>query len=46
MGVKYCVGGGKKLELIGYSDSDMAGDKVGRKSTSGMIYFLSNGAVS
>jgi hypothetical protein len=45
-GVKYCAGGGKKLELIGYSDSDMAGDKVDRKSTSDMIYFLSNGAVS
>jgi hypothetical protein len=39
-GVKYCAGGGKKLELIGYSDSDMAGNKVDHKSTSGMIYFL------
>jgi hypothetical protein len=39
-------GGGVKPELIGYSDSDMNGDKVDRKSTSGMIYFLSNGAVS
>jgi hypothetical protein len=46
MGVKYCAGGGKKLELIGYRDTDMAGDKVDRKSTSDMIYFLSNGAVS
>jgi hypothetical protein len=45
-GVKYCARGGKKIELIGYNDSDMAGDKVDRKSTSGMIYFLSNGAVS
>jgi hypothetical protein len=44
--VKYYAGGGKKVELIGYSDSDMAGDKVDRKSTNGMIYFLSNGAVS
>jgi hypothetical protein len=45
-GVKYCAGGGKKMELIGYSDSDMVGDKVDHKSTSGMIYFLSNGAMS
>ena len=44
-GVKYCAGRGGKLELIGYSDSDMAGDKVDRRSTSGMIYFLSNGPV-
>jgi hypothetical protein len=43
--VKYCAGRGKKLQLISYSDSDMTGDKVDRKSTSGMIYFLSNGAV-
>jgi hypothetical protein len=41
--VKYCAGRGIKLELIGYSD--MASDKVDRKSTSDMIYFLSNGAV-
>jgi hypothetical protein len=26
-GVKYYAGGGKKLEFIGYSDSDMAGDR-------------------
>jgi hypothetical protein len=43
--VKYCAGRGIKLELIGYSDSDMASAKVDRKSTSDMIYFLSNGAV-
>jgi hypothetical protein len=32
MGVKYYARGGKKLELIGYSDNGMAGDKVDRKS--------------
>jgi hypothetical protein len=44
--VKYCAGRENNLELIGYNDSDMAGDKVDRKSTSGMIYFLSKDAVS
>ena len=40
-GVRYYVGRGKeKLELIGYSDNDMAGDVDDRKSTSRMIYFL------
>ena len=43
-GVRYCAGRGKeKLELIGYSDNDLAGDVDDRKSTSGMIYFLSGG---
>ena len=45
-GVRYCAGSGKeKLKLVGYSDSDMAGDVDDRKSTSGMIYFLSGGAI-
>ena len=45
-GVRYCIGRGKeKLKLVGYSDSDTAGDVDDRKSTSGMIYFLSGGAV-
>ena len=37
--------GKKKLELVGYSDSDMAGDVDDCKSTSGMIYFLPGGAI-
>ena len=45
-GVRYCAGRGKeKLKLVGYSDSDMAGDVDDRKSTSEMIYFLSGGAI-
>ena len=45
-GVRYCAGRGKKKhELVGYSDSDTAGDVDDRKSTSGMIYFLSGGAI-
>jgi hypothetical protein len=34
------------LALVGYSDSDMAGDIDDRKSTSGMIYFLDNNPVT
>ena len=45
-GVRYCAGRErKKLELVGYSDTDMTGDVDDRKSTSGMIYFLSSGAI-
>ena len=45
-GVIYCIGREKvKLELVGYIDSDMAGDVDDHKSTSGMIYFLSGGAI-
>ena len=45
-GVRYCTGSGKeKFELVGYSNSDMVNDVDDRKSTSGMIYFLSGGAI-
>ena len=44
--MRYCVGREKeKLELIGYSDSDMVGDVDDHKSTSEMIYFISGGAI-
>ena len=36
---------GARFELIGYSDSDYAGDKVGRKSTSGTCQFLGRSLV-
>ena len=29
-----------ELELIGFSDSDMAGDVDGRRSTTGVLFFL------
>ena len=34
------------VELLGYSDSDMAGDVDDRKSTSGVAYFLGGSIVS
>ena len=35
-----------KVELLGYSDSDYAGDVLTRKSTSGSINFLCSGPIS
>jgi len=44
--VRYCARREKKkLELVGYNDSDMVGDVDDRKSASGMIYFLSSGVI-
>ena len=37
--------GRQKLKLVGYSDSDMAGDVDDHKSNHGMIYFLSGGVI-
>jgi hypothetical protein len=38
--------GGKSNELQGYVDSDHAGDKVTRRSTTGYIFYLFGGAIS
>src|SRR3954468_3470236 len=35
-----------KFDLIGYTDADWAGDKVGRNSTSGACQFLARSLVS
>ena len=43
-GMFYKKGG--KLKLIGYTDSDYAGDVEDRKSTSGYVFMLSSGAIS
>ena len=36
---------GSKLDVVGYSDSDYAGDRVDRKSTSGTCHFLGRSLV-
>ncbi|KAG8641013.1 hypothetical protein MANES_13G092690v8 [Manihot esculenta] len=38
--------GQPSLELVGFSDSDMAGDIDDRKSTTGVIYFLGNNPIT
>lgn len=43
-GITY--GGDEELHVVGYSDSDWAGDKESRKSTSGFIFMLHRGPVS
>ncbi|WVZ79226.1 hypothetical protein U9M48_026830 [Paspalum notatum var. saurae] len=45
-GIVYPRRGERKAELIGYSDSDMGGDVDGRKSTSGLIFFLGKCPIS
>ena len=37
---------GEKAELRGFSDSDLAGDLDGRKSTTGVLFFLGDSPVS
>ena len=44
-GIKY-VGGGSKSELVGFCDADYAGDIETRRSTTGYVFCLTNGAVS
>jgi hypothetical protein len=39
-GLFYARRNGGSDQLLGYSDSDMAGDVDGRKSTSGILFFL------
>ncbi|WVZ88383.1 LOW QUALITY PROTEIN: hypothetical protein U9M48_034910, partial [Paspalum notatum var. saurae] len=45
-GIVYPRCGGGKAEITGYSDSDMGGDVDGRKSTSGLIFFLGGCPIS
>jgi hypothetical protein len=46
VGVFYPRRRGERVELHGYSDSDLAGDLDSRKSTSGVLFFLGMGPVS
>ncbi|WVZ53348.1 LOW QUALITY PROTEIN: hypothetical protein U9M48_004308 [Paspalum notatum var. saurae] len=45
-GLWYSGGGGGEISLLGYSDSDLAGDIDDRKSTTGMIFYLGANPVS
>ena len=44
-GIEY-ANGGSKAELIGFSDADYAGDIETRRSTTGYVFCLANGAVT
>ena len=44
LGMFYKKGGSEKL--VGYTDSDYAGDQDDRKSTSGYVFLMSSGAIS
>jgi hypothetical protein len=45
-GLKLKKGGGTKLSLLGFTDSDCSGDLVHRKSTSGILFFLGRNLVT
>ncbi|GAU36022.1 hypothetical protein TSUD_211600 [Trifolium subterraneum] len=45
-GIMYKHTSDKRMELIGWSDSDYAGDLNDRKSTSGYVFMLGTGAIS
>jgi hypothetical protein len=42
LGLFYVEGSEEDPAIIGYNDSDLAGDIDGRKSTTGMLCFLGN----
>lgn len=45
-GLRYIKGRPEELKLLGYSDSDMAGDLDDRKSTSGGLFFLAHSPIT
>ena len=45
-GIRYGGNGGNRASCIGFTDSDYAGDKTNRKSTSGYVFTLCEVAIS
>ncbi|TQE08813.1 hypothetical protein C1H46_005584 [Malus baccata] len=45
-GFMLVYGGAKELEVIGFTDSDLAGDLDERKSTGGYVFMFNEGAIS
>jgi hypothetical protein len=46
LGLFYPKRNGGKAKLMGFSDSDLAGDQDDRKSTSGVLFFLGDSPIS
>jgi hypothetical protein len=45
LGLVYTQGGSEDV-LVGYSDSDMGGDLVGRRSAAGMTFYLGESLIT
>jgi len=45
MGLVYTQAGGEEV-LVGYTDSDLSGDLVGRRSTGGMAFYLNGDLIT
>jgi hypothetical protein len=45
LGLVYTQQGGEE-RLVGYTDSDHSGDPVGRRSTSGMAFYLNGNLIT
>jgi hypothetical protein len=46
LGIKYNMSGSGNFQLIGFSDSDLAGDIDDRKSTTGVLFYLGSCPIS
>ena len=45
-GIEFTANENNKVEIIGYSDADLAGDSINQKSTSGYLFKLAGAVVS